>query len=92
MQSEYNRKSNNITNPAPNIVAAVMTAVQEEMTVMENRIISAVARGSNEQADDATSHITDETADASKRKIGVIIFINTKRGEMYSFQTIRLSP
>ena len=69
MRSEYNRKNYNTTNPAPNVVAAVMTAVQEEMTVMENRIISAVARGSNEQADDATSHITDGTADASKRKI-----------------------
>ena len=62
MRSEYNRKNYNTTNPAPNVVAAVMTAVQEEMTVLLFVVLM-------NKADDAISHITDGTADASKRKI-----------------------
>ena len=63
-----------------------MTAVQEDMTQLEDRIISAVTRASNENADDQSQLTGNTTANDNKRKassgsIGAFLASQNKRGK-----------
>ena len=80
--NEKDGRSNNNTN----IVSAAMTAVQEDMIVLEDRIISAVTRASNENADDQSQLTGNTTTNDNKRKassgsIGAFLASQNKRGK-----------
>ena len=64
MKAEYNARKRGGNNP--NLVAA-MQAVQDDMTTMENRIVSAITRATDEPGDDGASNVSGVTMD-SKRK------------------------
>ena len=49
-------------------MVAAMTAVQEDMSVLEERIISAVSRGSNERPDDQSQLTSTTNACNPERK------------------------
>ena len=52
-----------------NAMVKAMTAVQEDMTSLETRLISAVQRASSEQGDDAATRVSfDDNTTVSKRK------------------------
>ena len=57
--------SKNSLNYNDNLVAGI-TAVHEEMSVMEDRIVSAVQRATSENGDNST--IDSDVTDGSKRK------------------------
>ena len=68
------------------MVAAAMTAVQEDMTTLEERIISAVSRGSNERPDDQSQLTTATNTSNTKRKassgsIGSFLASQNKKGK-----------
>ena len=76
------RASNGNNN---NVVAAAMTAVQEDMSVLEDRIVAAVQRGSGESNDDLSQGSSN--TDSSKRKaapsgsIGSFLASQSKRNK-----------
>ena len=85
----WNQKDGRSNNNNNSTMVAAMTAVQDEMSELENRIISAVSRGSNEKSDDQ-SQLTNHTAgNDSKRKassgsIGSFLASQNKRGKKHN--------
>ena len=70
MRSEFNSRQRNQNKNQSNMVAAAISAVQEDMSVLENCIISPVQRGSDEAPDDNASGLTNIPAgNESKRKV-----------------------
>ena len=85
LRRQYWNQKDGSSNNNTNMVAAAMTAVQEDMTTLEERIISAVSRGSNERPDDQSQLTTATNTSNSKRKassgsIGSFLASQNKKG------------
>ena len=64
-----------------NVVAAAMTAVQDDMSTLEDRIISAVSRASNENDDNASSVSEGSKRKANTGSIGSFLASKNKRSK-----------
>ena len=85
LRRQYWNQKDGRSNNNNNMVAA-MTAVQEDMSVLEERIVSAVSRGSNERPDDQSQLTSATSACNPKRKassgsIGSFLASQNKKGK-----------